>query len=121
MDVETAKHVELLFSSSNPKSNNSLFGVLNHCCTPGGVRALRSALFQPPVKVEESIQPRLDAVDELVNKPELLTGLQAVLGRFPDLDRLLGLCVTVPKQPESLGSIENKINNIIGLKVKRTF
>jgi hypothetical protein len=29
IDVETAKHVELLHSTLNPKSNNSLFGFLN--------------------------------------------------------------------------------------------
>jgi hypothetical protein len=29
IDVDTAKHVELLYSTLNPKSNNSLFGFLN--------------------------------------------------------------------------------------------
>jgi len=29
IDVETAKHVELLCSANNPKSSNSLFGLLN--------------------------------------------------------------------------------------------
>ena len=44
--------------------NNSLFGLLNHCATPGGVRHLRASLYQPPVR-QDIIQRRLDAIQVL--------------------------------------------------------
>ena len=45
--------------------NNSLFGLLNHCATPGGVRHLRASLYQPPVR-QDIIQRRLDAIQVYV-------------------------------------------------------
>jgi len=44
-----------------------------------------------------------------------MTGLQTTLSRFCDVDKLLALCVALPKQ-ETISSIEQKINNVIGLK-----
>ena len=51
IDVDTAKHVELLSSSMSKKKESSLYGVLNKCSTPGGSKLLRATLFQPPIKV----------------------------------------------------------------------
>ena len=51
VDVDTAKHVELLVSSLNGKTRHSLFGVMNKCSTVNGTKQLRSNLFQPPIKV----------------------------------------------------------------------
>ena len=51
IDVDTAKHVELLSSSMSRKKESSLYGVLNKCSTPGGSKLLRATLFQPPIKV----------------------------------------------------------------------
>lgn len=113
IDVETAKHVELL-QTVNPRSNNSLFGFLNLCTTPGGTRYLRSCLFQPTTK-QESIEARLDAIGELLSKPEILTGLQSTLGRFCDIDQLLSLCAVLQKK-ETFSAIEQKVNHVIGLK-----
>ena len=115
IDMETAKHVELLFSAINMKSKNTLFGIINTCSTVGGVRLLRSSLFQPPTKLA-IIRCRQDAVEELIAKPEILTGVQSVLSRCCDVDQLLGLCVTVSKTSENMYVIDRKINNVIGLK-----
>ena len=114
IDVETARHVELLVCSANPKSKNCLFGVINRCVTTGGIRYLRSSLFQPPTS-SHVIEGRLQAVQELIEKPEILAGIQSVLGRNFDIDQLLALCATVPKA-ETIYAIESKINNFIGLK-----
>lgn len=118
IDAETAKNVDLLVNSSDPfKGGNrgSLFGVLNKCSTPGGIRSLRSTLFQPPVQ-PAVIDARLSAVEELVElRPEILDGLRTVLSRFCDVDRLLSLCVVLPRE-ETLAAVESRINNVIGLK-----
>ena len=51
IDVDTAKHVELLSSSAKLKAKTSLYGILNKCSTPGGSKLLRATLFQPPIQV----------------------------------------------------------------------
>ena len=51
IDVDTAKHVELLSSSMSMRKKTSLYGVLNKCSTPGGSKLLRATLFQPPIQV----------------------------------------------------------------------
>ena len=96
IDVDTAKHVELLASSLNAKTKNSLFGILNKCCTANGSKNLRAALFQPSIK-ESLIEARLDAVTELVARPEILSALQTTLTRICNLDGLLSLCAVLPK------------------------
>ena len=113
--METAKHVELLFNINNPKSKNSLFGIMNNCSTLGGIQLLRSNLFQPPTNIQV-VMSRQEVVDELVGKPEILTGIQSILARCCDIDQLLALCVVISKTNENVYFIDRKINNVIGLK-----
>lgn len=114
IDVDTAKHIELLTSSLNMSTKLSLFGVLNKTCTSGGARLLRSTLFQPPIE-EAIIEARLDAVFELVNRPEILTNIQAILARMSDLDTTLSLCTVLPKA-DTLHMVEQSLNQIITMK-----
>ena len=58
---------------------------------------------------------RLDAVAELTDNEELFYSLQAVVGRFLDVDHLLSLCIQIPKQ-ETVKTAESKITNMIHLK-----
>ena len=46
----------------------------------------------------ETVEMRLDAVQELTSKEDLFYSLQAVVSRFLDTDHLLSLCVQIPKQ-----------------------
>ena len=65
IDPATADHIELLASLGARTSKLSLFGILNKCSTPSGVRLLRSNLYQPPID-RELIQDRLTLVEELI-------------------------------------------------------
>ena len=58
---------------------------------------------------------RLDAVAELVKRPEVLSSVQATLGRMCNLDTLLSLCAILPKT-DTLPLVEKRINQVIGLK-----
>ena len=83
----------MIYHSICRKKARSLFGLLNRCVTSGGVRTLRSCLFQPP-RVSQVIDQRADAVQELIDNPEMLMGLRSVLARQNcDIDHLLCLCV----------------------------
>ncbi len=126
IDVDTARHVELLASSlggtgggrntfrSNSSPAGSLLDIVNNCHTPGGIRQLRAGLFQPPTRLSV-IEERLDAVQELIDKPGIFHALQALVSRFCDIDQLLSLCVTIPRE-ETLYTYEKRLNNVIGLR-----
>lgn len=57
------------------RSEHTLLGVLNHTKTPGGVRRLRSNILEPLVDVD-TINIRLDTIQELLQDEELFFGLK---------------------------------------------
>jgi len=63
----------------------------------------------------ETINTRLDVVEELTQREDLFQGIRTVLGRFLDVDHLLSMCVQVPKE-ETLRTTDNRITTIIYLK-----
>ena len=48
LDAATVTNLELLQNMRDPRSDHTLFGVLNYTRTPGGARLLRSNILQPP-------------------------------------------------------------------------
>ncbi|GMJ06112.1 MUTS HOMOLOG 4, ARABIDOPSIS MUTS HOMOLOG 4, MUTS-like protein 4 [Hibiscus trionum] len=76
-----------LWGTSNKK--RSLFHMLKTTKTIGGTRLLRANLLQP-LKDIETINTRLDCVDELMSNEQLFFGLSQVLRKFPkETDRVL--------------------------------
>lgn len=115
IDVNTANLLELTTNLSNPKSNQSLFGILNHTSTVGGSRLLRSNILQPP-NCLSTIQARLDCVEELSTNSDLFYGAKSALSRIKvDVDSLLSSIVQIPKL-NSDKTRENNLNNCIILK-----
>ena len=47
IDYLSVRNLELVQNIQNPKSSQSLFGVLDHCQTPMGKRLLRANILQP--------------------------------------------------------------------------
>ena len=83
----------------------------------GGVRLLRSNLFQPPID-PQMIAERHEAVAEIISSPELLNGLKTTLARFPDLEQILTLCVQAPGPAAvpNLHQIDVKMDRMVGLR-----
>lgn len=57
------------------RSEHTLLGVLNHTKTPGGARRLRSNILEPLLDVD-TINIRLDTIQELLQDEELFFGLK---------------------------------------------
>ncbi|KAI8437000.1 hypothetical protein MSG28_010401 [Choristoneura fumiferana] len=99
IDVGTATQLELvqpLLPSAG--ATCCLLGVLGPTYTVGGIRALRAAILQPSCK-KEFIENRLDAVQDLIeNESGLMIGLQDVVKKLSDIDRILLLCVEPQNQ-----------------------
>ncbi|XP_023521478.1 DNA mismatch repair protein MSH4-like [Cucurbita pepo subsp. pepo] len=76
-----------LWGTSNKK--RSLFHMLKTTKTIGGSRLLRANLLQP-LKDIETINARLDCLDELMSNEQLFFGLSQALRKFPkETDRVL--------------------------------
>ncbi|KAG9336429.1 hypothetical protein JZ751_002776, partial [Albula glossodonta] len=98
----------------NSVSEHTLLGVLNFTQTPGGGRRLRSNILEPLLDTD-TINIRLDAVQELLQEEEIFFGMKNVIGRFLDTDLLLSVLVQIPKQ-ETVQVAETKIMHVIQLK-----
>ncbi|XP_042510382.1 DNA mismatch repair protein MSH4 isoform X1 [Macadamia integrifolia] len=110
-----------LWGTSNKK--RSLFHMLKTTRTVGGTRLLRANLLQP-LKDIETINARLDCLDELMSNEELFFSLSQVLRKFPkESDRVLcHFCFKPNKVTNEVLQVENArksqllISSIILLK-----
>ncbi|KAL6105686.1 msh4 [Pungitius sinensis] len=114
IDSTSAANLELVVNNRDHRSGHTLLGVLNHTKTPGGARRLRSNILEPLVDVD-TINIRLDTIQELLHENELFFDLKNVIARFLDIDQLLSVLVQIPKQ-ETAQVAESKITHIIQLK-----
>ncbi|XP_064976312.1 DNA mismatch repair protein MSH4-like isoform X4 [Musa acuminata AAA Group] len=120
LEIIDPLHSEL-WSTSNKK--RSLFQMLKTTKTVGGARLLRANLLQP-LKDIETINARLDCLDELMSNEELFFGLSQSLRKFPkETDKVLCRFCFKPKKvteevlrPANGRKIQILISDIIVLK-----
>ncbi|KAJ8341631.1 hypothetical protein SKAU_G00339220 [Synaphobranchus kaupii] len=114
IDSTSASNLELVVNSRDTRSEHTLLGVLNYTQTPGGGRRLRSNILEPLLDAD-TVNIRLDAVQELLQNEELFFGMKNVIGHFLDTDQLLSVLVQISKQ-ETVQVAEAKIMHVIQLK-----
>ncbi|XP_017330955.1 mutS protein homolog 4 isoform X3 [Ictalurus punctatus] len=114
IDAVSAKNLELVMNNRGNRSEHTLLEVLNYTKTPGGERRLRSNILEPLLDVD-TINTRLDTVQELLHGEELFFGLKSAITQFLDIDQLLSALVQLPKQ-ETVEVAEAKIMHVIQLK-----
>jgi DNA mismatch repair protein MSH4 len=73
IDPSTIHSLELIQNLQNPMSTDCLFGLLNQTLTPMGSRLLRSNILQPLTEAE-TLEARLDALEELTTNEEMFFG-----------------------------------------------
>ena len=71
IDISAIQALEIMQNARDPKSKESLFGLLNHTLTPMGGRMLRSNILQPSTIQDRFIDARYDALQELTCKEEM--------------------------------------------------
>jgi DNA mismatch repair protein MutS len=86
LDAATRRNLELLQTLGGER-RGSLLWVLDQTATPMGARRLREWLLYPLLD-PAAIGRRLDAVEELVERPDLRAALRASLDGVGDLERL---------------------------------
>ncbi|XP_062863717.1 mutS protein homolog 4 [Trichomycterus rosablanca] len=114
IDTLSASHLELVINNRDHRSEHTLLGVLNYTKTPGGERRLRANILEPLLDVD-TINTRLDTIQELLQDEELFYGLKSAIAHFLDIDQLLSALVQLSKQ-ETVEVAEAKIMHVIQLK-----
>ncbi|KAH9563199.1 hypothetical protein CY35_05G112500 [Sphagnum magellanicum] len=99
-DLELVEPISV--SSGQQKKRGCLFAMLNTTKTVGGTRLLRANLLQP-LKDIETINARLDFLDELTSEEPIFFGLSQLLQKFPkNIDQIL--CQFCIKESKASGS-----------------
>uniref|UniRef100_A0A0E0Q8C2 DNA mismatch repair proteins mutS family domain-containing protein n=1 Tax=Oryza rufipogon TaxID=4529 RepID=A0A0E0Q8C2_ORYRU len=120
LEIIDPLHTELWGTSNKKKS---LFQMLKTTKTTGGTRLLRANLLQP-LKDIQTINTRLDCLDELMSNEELFFGLTQGLRKFPkESDKVLCHFCFKPKKdtdevlkPANGRKSQGLISDIIVLK-----
>ncbi|PPQ98977.1 hypothetical protein CVT24_003473 [Panaeolus cyanescens] len=100
IDPDTARNLELTGNMTHKKSHHSLFGVLNHTFTPMAARLLRVNILSP-ITAYDSIEARLDVVEELINDETLFTSVREALKPLNkmDFDKLIAVLASSDARP----------------------
>ncbi|RSL42649.1 hypothetical protein CEP53_012072 [Fusarium sp. AF-6] len=115
IDISAIQSLEIMQNLRNPKSKDSLFGLMNHTKTPMGARMLRSSILQPSTRADKYITPRYDAIDELTTNEEMFLEIRKALKGFHDAEKILTKLIVVPKTKQ-IHMIEEQINHVLLLK-----
>jgi len=89
LDPTSRRNLELLRTVRQGQARGSLRHAVDRTRTPMGARRLRRLLGQPSRDVA-AIEPRLDAIEVLVQDSPRRGHLRQLLGRLGDLERLIG-------------------------------
>ncbi|XVE54298.1 hypothetical protein DITRI_Ditri03aG0069600 [Diplodiscus trichospermus] len=89
IDGQTLVNLEIFSNSADGSSSGTLFKYLDNCVTSSGKRLLRSWICHP-LKDVDSINNRLNVVEELMSHSELMLLIAQYLRKLPDLERLFG-------------------------------
>lgn len=98
IDVAAIESLELLKNIKNVKQD-CLFGVLNKTKTAMGARLLRNNILQPSTLVEQFINPRLDAVQELTENERMFEQLRQ--SKYVSVSFILGSLADWPSSQDS--------------------
>ncbi|KAI5320446.1 hypothetical protein L3X38_040154 [Prunus dulcis] len=89
MDGQTLVNLEIFSNSADGGPSGTLYTYLDNCVTSSGKRLLRKWLCHP-LKSVESINNRLNVVEDLLAHSEMIPLIAQYLRKLPDLERLLG-------------------------------
>ncbi|KAK6273407.1 hypothetical protein POUND7_010490 [Theobroma cacao] len=110
IDGQTLVNLEIFNNSADGGSSGTLYKYLDYCVTSSGKRLLRSWICHP-LKDVDSINNRLDVVEELMSHSEKMLLIAQYLRKLPDLERLIG------RVKASIQSSASLVLPMIGKKV----
>ncbi|XP_038051603.1 DNA mismatch repair protein Msh6-like [Patiria miniata] len=88
LDGVTLFNLDILENGTTGTLEGTLLERLDQCCTPFGKRLFKQWLCAPLCN-PNSINDRLDAVEDLIDIPDKMAEVNELLKKLPDLERLL--------------------------------
>ena len=88
LDGFTIKNLEIFHSISSNDSNGTLINTIDQTITAGGGRLLKKWIYSP-LADEKAINERLDIVDELLNKKQIIDNLRKTFKQTVDTERIV--------------------------------
>jgi DNA mismatch repair protein MutS len=108
LDYATRRNLEISATMRDNRYEGTLLSVLDYCLTSMGKRLLRNWIEQPLIDVD-SINQRLDSVEELYSNLSLMESLSPVLDEIADLERLCGRIGSEMASPRDLLAIKRSL------------
>lgn len=115
IDSNTRKNLELTENMHTKKKKGSLIGLLDKTKTSMGARKLRQFIEQPSV-VSETINARLEGVEEYLNNKMLTDNLLEVLSSIYDIERITGKIAYGSVMPKDCISLRGSLKHAKKLK-----
>jgi len=89
IDPATVRNLDMVKNANDGSRKNTLYQLLDRAVTPMGSRMLKKWLLRPLVR-QESIEKRLDAVQQSVTDPAFLYRVIKQLQSIGDIERVIG-------------------------------
>ena len=115
LDKATLRNLEITETLYDKKRQGSLLGIMDHTHTAMGARLLKKWLREPLNKTSE-INPRLDAVQEIVDNPILGNNLAEQLKLIYDFERLAARVASGNANGRDLLAIKRSVNTLPDIK-----
>jgi DNA mismatch repair protein MutS len=112
LDAPTIANLELVEALGG--GGRGLLGMIDRTRTPMGARRLRSWLLSPLIDVD-AIEGRLEAVQALVDDPELRARLETELRHVRDLERLTTRTSQGRATPRDLGAVRDSLPALVSI------
>jgi DNA mismatch repair protein MutS len=119
IDQATRRSLEISQCMRDGKREGSLLGVVDRTVTAMGARMLGDWFANPLTNVD-SINARLDAVEEFVAHPQLTTEVREELRAIYDIQRLLARVTTARATPRDLCFLARTLKCLPKVKAKLT-
>jgi DNA mismatch repair protein MutS len=108
LDSTTRRNLEIL-ENIHGEHSRTLLGVLDNCITSFGKRRLRRELNEPLVD-RESIEQRLDSVEELKTREYLREELRNVLKTIQDVERITARLACQRIMPREMVALKDSLS-----------
>jgi DNA mismatch repair protein MutS len=114
LDNFTVRNLELFQSLATQGTHGTLISVLDRTKTAAGSRLLKQWL-RAPLNDRDSINERLDRVEELVGDSQLRDDLQSMLQGSSDMERIVGRLATRRATPRDVANLADSLEIVSGI------
>ena len=115
LDSSTRRNLELTETLREKQKRGSLLWVLDKTKTAMGARMLRTYIEQPLLE-KETIEARLDAIEELNNNPIMREEIREYLNPVYDLERLVSRITYQSANPRDLVAFKSSLSMLPAIK-----